>query len=319
MRGPHKTLPPRDSILMKTRRTFLATTAAALSTNRSALPAQEGHPVLSFGLMADCQYADLDPAWGTRFYRESPRKLREAVTELNRHPLAFSFHLGDFIERDFSSFDVLDPIVAQLESKLFHALGNHDFDVKDELKEKVPGKLGLETGYYGFSRDGFRFLIIDTTDVSTYRHPSDNPASLAANEELKSLVTAKVPGSKPWNGRPGEKQIAWLEAELKAATELREKVLVFGHHPILPNESHAVWNAPAMNRLLQKYRCVKLYLNGHNHAGHYLDSEGLHYLTLDGMLETKESNAFAVARLFPDRLEVSGHGRQESHQLKFRI
>ena len=41
-------------------------------------------------------------------------------------------------------------------------------------------------------------------------------------------------------------------------------------------------------------------------------------LTLDGMLNTKDTNAFAHAALFPDRLEITGFGRQESHSLKCR-
>ena len=73
-----------------------------------------------------------------------------------------------------------------------------------------------------------------------------------------------------------------------------------------------------MNALFQKHTCAKLYINGHNHAGHYLDSEGLHYLTLDGMVETKDTNAFAIADLYSDRLEINGFGRQGSHILKFR-
>ena len=73
-----------------------------------------------------------------------------------------------------------------------------------------------------------------------------------------------------------------------------------------------------MDELLQKHACAKLYLNGHNHAGHYEDSEGLHYLTLDGMVETEKENAFGYADLYADRLEITGFGRQESHTLKFR-
>ena len=154
---------------MPTRRQFLTTTAAATSLATTSISPAQGKekPLFSFGLMADCQYADAETR-GTRFYRESPAKLERAVNELNQRELAFTFHLGDFIDRDFKSFDDLDPIAAKLRSKLYHALGNHDFDVADEQKEKVPGKLGLERGYYRFQKEGFRFVVIDTTDVSVY-------------------------------------------------------------------------------------------------------------------------------------------------------
>jgi hypothetical protein len=190
--------------------------------------------------------------------------------------------------------------------------------VEDNDKAKVPGKLGLDKGYYSFRKDGFRFIVIDTTDVSTYRYPAGTEMRKAAATELSAHQQAGIPGSKPWNGRPGDEQLAWLNSELDAATANKETVLVFGHHPILPNEGHAIWNAPEVNRLLQANPVAKLYLNGHNHAGHYLDSEGLHYLTLDGMVETRDTNAFGVANLYPDRLEITGYGRQESHVLRFR-
>ena len=274
-------------------------------------------PLLSFGLMADCQYVDA-PSRGSRFYRESSRKLEEAITELNQHELAFTFHLGDFIDRDFNSFDDLEPVTEKLKSKLHHALGNHDFDVADERKAEVPGRLGLDRGYYGFRQAGFRFLVIDTTDFSTYRQGADSELTQAAKAEMERLKAEGSAAAKPWNSRPGSEQVAWLEGELEAATREGETVLVVGHHPIVPVTGHSVWNADAMNTLLQEQRCAKLYLNGHNHAGHYADSAGLHYLTLDGMVETQNRNAFAVADLYGDRLEITGFGRQESHTLRFR-
>lgn len=303
---------------MPTRRQFVYTSSfAAMAPALSSGKSPEEPPIFSFGLMADCQYADSDRR-GSRCYRESPGKLKAAVEELNKHDLAFSFHVGDFIDRDFSSFDVLIPITSKLQTPLFHALGNHDFDVKDDEKSAVPGKLGLKNGYYSFSKHGFRLIIIDTTEVSPYRNPTGTALHDSATEELQRLREQGAPGAKPWNGRPGDQQMTWLTSELKAATAAGEKVIILGHHPILPKEAHAIWNADQMNELLQTYPCAKVYINGHNHAGHYTDVGGLHYLTLDGMLETPDTNAFSIARVFEDRLEIQGHGRQESYEFKFR-
>lgn len=36
------------------------------------------------------------------------------------------------------------------------------------------------------------------------------------------------------------------------------------------------------------------------------------------MLLTEKENAYAIAELFKDRLEIKGSGRQPSHSLKFR-
>lgn len=303
--------------VMTSRRRFLAASGSSLAATAMSSAQNNDKPLLSFGLMADCQYADIETA-GARFYRASPGKLREAVAALNKQDLAFSFHLGDFIDRDFKSFADLLPITAKLKSKLYHALGNHDFDVPDDLKKKVPAQLGLQKGYYSFRKAGFRFIVLDTTEVSTFRYAADDPKTSSALAELKKLQSTKAPFAQTWNGRAGEVQITWLKSELTAATKAGETVLVFGHHPILPREGHCTWNQSELHELLAQSPCCKAYLNGHNHAGSYAQVDGVHYLTLDGMLNTKDQNAYAYARLFPHHLEIKGFGRQESHELKFR-
>ncbi len=302
---------------MTTRRQFLATSGSTLAATAVTSAQSNDSPLFSFGLMADCQYADVETA-GSRFYRESPRKLREAVDELNRHDLAFSFHLGDFIDRNLESFDDLNPIAARLKSKLHHALGNHDFDVPDQDKAKVPLKLGLQSGYYLVRRSGFRLLVLDTTEVSTYRYPGNDPRTASAHTELKKLQAAGSPFAQSWNSRAGDRQMQWLKNELETADAAGETVLILGHHPVLPEEAHSTWNTRELRDLFARYPCAKAYLNGHNHAGAYHEAGGFHYLTLDGMLNTRDQNAFAVAKVHPDRLEISGFGRQESHTLKFR-
>ena len=302
---------------MFTRRHFIAGTGAVLGSASVFSAESAKKPLLSFGLMADCQFADAE-ARGSRFYRESPRKLKEAIDELNRGELAFTFHLGDFIDHDFASFNVLEPVAAGLRSELFHALGNHDFEVGEGNLEKVLPRLDLERGYYHFRRDGFRFVVIDTTEVSAYRYPPGSAARDAALAELERLKAAGVSAAKPWNSRPGDEQIAWLEGELRAAAAAGEKVLLFGHHPIIPDDGHSVWNAARLHELFRDHSCAKVYINGHNHAGGYTEREGIHYLTLDGMIETQGSNAYARADLHADRLEITGYGRQESYSLVFR-
>ena len=219
---------------MTTRRHFLTSTgstvaAAALSSAEST-PAPREKPLLSFGLMADCQYVDADQV-GTRFYRESPRKLAEAIRELNKRDLAFTFHLGDFIDRDFKSFADLKPIVAKLKSRLYHVLGNHDFDVEENLRSMVPAELGLATTYYAIRHAGFRFLLLDTTEVSTYRYPAKDARSSDAREELNTLKKAGKSYAQSWNSRAGDKQLSWIASQLEEATKAGESVLAFGHHP----------------------------------------------------------------------------------------
>lgn len=308
------------SLLMTTRRRFLAATGPTLAAIGSGSAQksgdQDGKPLFSFGLMADCQYADADRV-GSRFYRESRPKLTEAVSELNRHELAFSFHLGDFIDKDFKSFADLKPITAKLRSPLHHALGNHDFDVADEFKARVPAELGLNRTYYAIRKAGYRFLVIDTTEVSTYRYGPGDPRTSEAEAELRKIAGARLPYAQNWNSRVSDAQLTWLTTQLEEASAAGESVLVLGHHPVVPEEVHCTWNRAALHDLFKQHKCCKAYFNGHRHSGGYALKDGVHYLTLHGMLDTAQ-NAFATARLFPSRLEIRGFARQPSRTLEFR-
>jgi len=91
----------------------------------------------SFGAIADCQYCQ-GPDRGSRKYKASQEKLKQCVEHFNQENLSFVIHLGDFIDRDFSSFDDLLPIYQSLHAPGYHVLGNHDFEVADEYKKQVP-------------------------------------------------------------------------------------------------------------------------------------------------------------------------------------
>ena len=308
---------------MKTRRQFLSAAGSTLAVGslHASTTGQESS-LFRFGLMADCQYMDAEPR-GHNFYRESPRKLSEAINAMNESKVEFSFHIGDFIDRDFASFDVLDPIAARHEKKLYHALGNHDYSVLKPLKEKVPARLGLEKTYYSFSHEGCRFIVTDPTELSMYSSLPPNEMFLAAKIELEKIT---APGGVAehaderirYSSRPSDQQIVWIESELIAAQAAGEIAIILGHHPVLPDNALSLWQPALFDSLFQKHRCAKAYICGHNHSGSYRDSNGFHYLTLDGMLPTEKENAFAIAELYSDRLEIKGTGRQPSHSLKFR-
>ena len=68
----------------------------------------------SFGVIADCQYC-VAPDRGQRKYSASKEKLHQCVEHFNKEDLSFVIHLGDFIDRDFSSFDEILPIYNSLE------------------------------------------------------------------------------------------------------------------------------------------------------------------------------------------------------------
>ncbi|MEM7397235.1 MAG: metallophosphoesterase, partial [Verrucomicrobiota bacterium] len=218
---------------------------------------------------------------------------------------------GDFIDRDFKSFSVVGPIYRRLKAPGYHVLGNHDFSVADEKKPLVPETLGLTNRYYAIDAPGWRFLVLDGNDLSFHGWPKDSP------EHRQSVAYYKERGIKSprWNGGIGSGQMAWIRKNLETAGE--RKIGLFCHFPIYPPNVHNLWNAGELVALLEEHACVKLYMNGHNHVGHHATKNGIHYLTLKGMVDTEES-AYATIDVFDARLEVKGYGREEDRTLTLR-
>jgi len=281
----------------------------ALLVGLIAAPVAGEEGSFSFGVIADCQYCNADPG-GVRRYRDSPEKLRAAVDHLNTLDLKFVVHLGDFIDRDFESFDVVAPIFDGLKAPGYHVLGNHDYSVADGKKAEVHKRLGLPARYYDFAVEGWRFVALDGNDVSFHAHPKDSPEFEAA----KRYYAENQIASPMWNGAVGEAQMAWLRGVLDAATEKGESVVLMAHFPVYPENVHNLWNAPEMLALIDEYPCVRAYLNGHNHKGNYGERDGVHFVTFKGMVDTTE-NSFATVTIAPEEIRIEGFGREVDRAL----
>lgn len=269
------------------------------------------------GLVADAQYADVEPR-GTRYYRAALGRLGEAVEHFNGREVAFCAHLGDLIDREWRSFDEITKPLKKARQRWQQLLGNHDFEVLDEQKAQAPQRLGMTWRYGSFTHQGFRFVVLDTNDVSVYAHPSGSDERGAAEKELARLVSAKVRQAKPWNAAIGPKQLAWFDRECAEAAVQRQKVIVLAHHPVFPDGDHNLWNAAEVLAVIDRHAPVVAWLNGHNHAGHYGERNGVPYLTMKGMVETAATTAFATARVLADRIVLTGHGRERSREMRFR-
>jgi 3',5'-cyclic AMP phosphodiesterase CpdA len=269
------------------------------------------------GLVADAQYADAE-ARGTRFYRQSLAKLTEAIESLNARNLDCCVNVGDLIDKDWGSFDkILEPL-ARSRHRVHHLLGNHDFEVGQELKLRVPKKLGLKRRYYAIQAPGFCLVMLDTTDVSTYAHPEASTDFAEANREWKRVAATGAINAQTWNGAVGESQLKWFEDTCRKAGKARRRVVVFSHHPVFPANAHNEWNSDALLRVVERNRNIVGWINGHNHAGGFGIHDGVPFVTLKGMVETKEANSFAVLELLPDRMTLEGFGREESREVQFR-
>ncbi len=227
--------------------------------------------------------------------------------------LEYVIHLGDFIDRDFKSFDVVSPIYNQLKVPKYHVLGNHDFSVEDEKKKEVPQKLSMESRYYDFKVNGWRFIVLDGNDISFHAYPSN---SEKFNEAFEYYENNAVDSPK-WNGAVGSDQLNWLKKVLETASKEIEKVIIFCHFPVFPSNIHNLWNADEIIKLIEPFPCVKAYVNGHNHQGNYGIKDSIHYITLKGMVDTDQTS-YATVHVYKDSLKLIGYGREENKKLLLR-
>jgi 3',5'-cyclic AMP phosphodiesterase CpdA len=298
---------------MISRRSFLAASAALPFIARAA-----DKPALRLGLVADPQYADIDPMY-TRYYRQSIGKLTEAIEHFNGQELDFCVNVGDTIDQQWKSFDEMLKIFAKSRSKFYHLLGNHDFEVEDDLKLKAPGRIGMERRYYSMAQNGFCFVMLDTNDVSLYAYPLKSKETAAAFETLKAYAATGLLHAQSWNGAVGDAQMKWFEEACKKAATENQKVIAFAHHPIYPfPNNHNEWNSDALLRLVNRNRNIVAWINGHNHLGAFAVRDGVPFVTLHGMVETQNTNAYATAQLYSDRIVIEGKGREPSREIKFR-
>lgn len=71
-----------------------------------------------------------------------------------------------------------------------------------------------------------------------------------------------------------------------------------------------VWNYTEVQEVIYSHNCVVGCVMGHDHDGsHSIDSEGIHHLVLNGVIETPpDSDAYATGFLCDQTLEIHGSG-----------
>jgi manganese-dependent ADP-ribose/CDP-alcohol diphosphatase len=286
---------------------FLALLLAVVSC------AEKKETSFKIGIISDCQYCDCDVKWD-RYYKKAPERLEEAIAILNTDSLDYTIHLGDFIAKDFESLDRILPIWKKLKSPSYHVLGNHDFEVKDSLKEEVIKQLNLKKRYYSFVKEDWRFIVLDGNDLSfhgaltrTKKEQTDSLFNLLKNKEIPYL--------KKWNGALSSDQLTWVKGELDAAIKNNQKVGFYCHFPIFPIDQHNIWNREQFLSLIKPYDNVKIFFNGHNHAGAYQIENNVHYVTFKGMVDTKNTSAFAKVKFEKDTVSIEGFYREPSRKL----
>ena len=286
----------------------------AVSPTTSAFAKSEEKPKFEFGIVPDVQYWGGDSS-GTRYYRNSVDKLMEAAQTLNSEDVDFTVQTGDLIDRDISSFSTILPIYNMIDGPKYHVLGNHDFPV---TTDQVVDILDMQKQYYDFKYKNWRFVVLDTNDLSLYANPVGSEKYQQAQTMYNSLKSNNEINAQTWNGGVSDEQLTWLRGVLDKAAQTNEKVVVLSHMPVYPANEHNVWNDDAVIQELEAAGNVVAYFNGHNHAGNYGVKNGIHYVNLKGMVETSDTTSFSIVRVFKDRLEVDGFGREIDRVLEIK-
>jgi 3',5'-cyclic AMP phosphodiesterase CpdA len=276
-------------------------------------------PCLKLGIIADPQYADLDPNLDLdRHFRQSLDKLREAVAHFNQQDLDAVVVLGDLIDRGWDSFAPVLAILDGLSAPCILLPGNHDFLVEPERLPEIHAVLKMPAPYFERSFKGLRLLITDGSEISLFAPPIGDPRRVEAKQRLAAMRMRGAENAKDWNAGMSERQLAWIADRLAAAQDAGDRVILLGHYPIYPPSDHALWNAEAMTVLLAASPAALAYLCGHDHRGGCAERNGVHFVNFRGMVDTAHQNAFAVLKVFDDHIEISGQGREPDRRLPVR-
>lgn len=289
-----------------------------------------------FGVLADIQYADKENGsfdGRVQRYREVPRKLEAAVESFlqKRLELSFIVALGDVIDghkhdvnKSMQELEMiagrLDPLAASI--PVHHVVGNHCLSVP---RQALLGRLGMPASYYHVSiAPGWGLVALDTTEMSPHSGYSEDTWQAAETRAFQAAhpMSDDFPHMHDWNGGLTSRQLQWLEDTLNKAQSEGEKILVVCHHPLgrgsSPDE-YLAWNHEEVVDLLTRHSCVKAVLHGHYHPGGYCCLKGVHYITVEGLLEAPVgSNAFGFITVSGDVMTVEGHGVMTPRELRLR-
>ncbi len=278
-------------------------------------------PPVTFGVVADLQYCDAPP-FKNRYFHHSIQKLKTAVTTFNELKADFVINLGDTIDRDWESFDEILPIFHDFKMPVYHVLGNHDYEVPEDKKAAVSRILNTRK-YYDFSWPGWRFIVLDGNEISTFANAEGSENYLLARAMLEKMEKERKVNANFWNGAISDARLQWLEEKLATADANHEKMVIFCHYPIYPPDRHTLLNDTEVLELLKSHDCVKAWVCGHNHHGNYGMLHDIHFINVRGMVEGPCENeseegvntAFSLFRLENDVIFIQGFGNEISARL----
>ena len=282
------------------RREFLAgTTLLALSPSLLARISRPGS--LKIGILTDAHYADADTR-GTRHYRESLKKMQEAVELFRQEEVTFAIETGDLIDAaDARSRPAELAFLRQINHQFkqagvptMYVLGNHC--VYSLNKNEFLRTVGQKESYFSRDVEGWHIVVLD----ACFRKDGE----------------PYYRGDFVWTDTeiPAEER-EWLKSDL-AATDL--PTLVFVHQRVdLDKPNHyAVHSAKEVRAILSQSGMVAAVFQGHSHTNDHNLIDGVNYVTLTAMVEGggDQNNAYSVLHCEPDgSIRLAGYRQHRDH------
>jgi 3',5'-cyclic AMP phosphodiesterase CpdA len=243
---------------------------------------------------------------------ETPRAMARAAEAINAQHADLAIAGGDLITDGFQSaattveprWDAYLSMQRTIRAPVEPVLGNHDLvaarpedgsEASVDPRAVFRAKLGVDRTWRRFDAAGYRFLILDSVEIS--------------DDDLK------------YHGRVSEDQLGWLRAEL-AGTDTETPIVIASHIPLLTAMYQATEGATAPARanrvvvnnrevleLFSKHNVV-LVLQGHLHVDEMLRWGGTTFIT-GGAVSGKwwrgswhgTPEGFGVVTLRPGRVE----------------
>lgn len=270
---------------------------------------------LKIGLIADPQYADQNEK-GSRFYRNSLAKLDSATTAINTAQVDFTIMVGDLV--DAGSKDLAPALqrLNKLKAPVHNLLGNHDY-VDVNTPEVLYKAYQMPAPFYTLEQERWLLILLNTNELSEYGTTATSTERSAWQALTNRLKLEQRKNVQAWNGGISANQLDWLEKQLKKAEKEDKNVLIFSHHPLFPENGLEALNNREILTVIEKYPQVKAVISGHHHPGNFADYKGIPMITLEGMIETIDQNAYGVLELYPRRIEIKGQGRMTSRKFDF--
>lgn len=187
-----------------------------------------------------------------QFYSRAPERLAQIQDRAVREKCDFMIHCGDFCHRPTKESDFIAQF-NHFSLPSYHVLGNHDQD--GCAWEETLRAYQLESGYYFFEKNGFRFVVLDANyfknEDGSFTHYTQGNYF-----KYKGRAVSNIP--------PEETQ--WLAETLRNSPF---PCVLFSHQSV-EREVCSIANWEEIRNLIDSVNArhpgrVRMYINGHHH------------------------------------------------------